>query len=244
MYMIQLTMQGFQELPKTMDTIIIPIGMIEAHGPHCSLGTDLLIPREFIRRLELQLGERLLVAPEISYGHSWGLKVFPGTIDIAAEPFVNYVYEVAKGFVLNGFRYIILFNGHGGNMAGLNLVSEKVADLGAFVLSMNWWLDYRETIRQFTPETGHAGEDETSVLLAIDPSLVDSGLAGSHKTAIPANLRLPDGGKFMYPQAFSGNAGAASALKGQKIMEALTPLMLKDIQNMWEHGEKINDRGV
>lgn len=241
MYMTMLTMRSFQELRQKVDTVIIPIGMIEAHGPHCSLGTDLLIPREFMRRLDLQLGERLLVAPEISYGHSWGLAAFPGTIDIAAEAFANYVYEVAKGFVRNGFQYIILFNGHGGNMSSLNLVSEKVADLGVFVLSINWWLDYRETIIQYAPETGHAGEDETSVLMAIDPVLVESGIAGSHKVAIPPNLRFQAGGKVMYPQAFSGNAGVASVTKGQEIMEALIPLMLRDIRTMWEQGSIEDD---
>ena len=123
-------------------------------------------------------------------------------------------------------------------MSSLNLVSEKTADLGALVLSLNWWLDYRDTIRQFAPETGHAGEDETSVLLAIDASLVESGIAGAHKVAVPPNLRLPAGGKAMYPQAFSGNAGAATITKGQEIIEALIPLMLKDIRTMWQHGNE------
>jgi creatinine amidohydrolase len=44
MYLMDLNMRSFQGLQQKIDTVLIPIGMIEAHGPHCSLGTDILIP--------------------------------------------------------------------------------------------------------------------------------------------------------------------------------------------------------
>jgi creatinine amidohydrolase len=233
MYMMDLNMRSFEKVRESVNTVLIPIGMIEAHGPHCSLGTDILIPREFVKRLDPLVGKRVLMAPEIAYGHSFGLAPFAGTIDVSGEAFANYVFEVAKGFLHQGFRNIVLFNGHGGNMASLNLVSEKLADLDATVLSINWWVDYRDTIVKFAPDTGHAGEDETSVVLAIDEKLVEMGNVGQHTIPTPRNLKFKDMGLVSYPEAYSGNAAEATAEKGEAIYDALLPLVVRDLETMW-----------
>lgn len=236
MYMMDLNMKSFTEVRETIDTVLIPIGMIEAHGPHCSLGTDILIPREFVKRLNPLIGDRVLMAPEIPYGYSWNLEPFPGTIQVSAEAFSQYVLAVSKGFFANGFRNIILFNGHGGNMPALSLVSEKLADLGVTVLNINWWLDYRDEIVKYAPATGHAGEDETSTVLAIDEKLVDmNNDVGYHTISIPRKLRFKNMGKVVYPHAYSGNAAAANKEKGEQIFNSLLPLIIQDIETMWEY---------
>ncbi len=233
MQMQDLNKTSFAALMNNVNTVLLPIGMIEAHGPHASLATDMLIPREFARRLDGLFGERLLIAPEIPYGHSWGLAPFPGTIDVPSEVFASYVYEVGKGFYKNGLSNIVLFNGHGGNMPGLTTVAEKLADLGARVLTINWWADYRDAIIKIAPEIGHAGEDETSLLMAIDPCLVDIEQAANHVVKYPRNLKVKNGGAIMYPDAFSGHAAAATAEKGEAILQALLLLMRDDIEAMW-----------
>jgi creatinine amidohydrolase len=238
MYMMDLNMTTFQKLQSDINTALLPIGMIEAHGPHCSLGTDILIPREFVKRLDPIIGEKVLMAPEIPYGHSFSLAPFPGTIDVSGEAFAQYVLEIGKGFIHNGFRNIILFNGHGGNAASLNLVSEKLADLGATVLTINWWLDYRDTIVTIAPDTGHAGEDETSAIMASDPSYVDMGNVGQHTISVPRNLKFANAGRAMFPDAYSGDAASATADKGERIYEALLPLIVKDIETMWTYTDR------
>lgn len=239
MYMMDLNMTSFQEAKKTINTVLIPIGMIEAHGPHCSLGTDVLIPREFTKRLNEKLGDQIIIAPEIPYGHSWALAPFDGIIEISAKTFATYVSEVCQGFVDQGFKNIILFNGHGGNVAALKLVSEQTSDLGVAVLSINWWEDYRTTIAKYAPSTGHAGEDETSVILAIDESLADMEREGleEHIISTPSNLKLKNMGKLTYPKAYSGHPAAATAQKGEQILEAVLPLIIKDIQIMWQYNQ-------
>jgi creatinine amidohydrolase len=238
MYMMDLNMTTFQEVQNRVNTVLLPIGMIEAHGPHCSLGTDILIPREFVKRLDPLIGEKILMAPEIPYGHSFGLAPFPGTIDVSGEAFAQYVLEIGKGFIQNGFRNIILFNGHGGNAASLSLVSEKLADLGAMVLTINWWLDYRETIKMFAPDTGHAGEDETSAIMASNSLFVDLGNVGQHTIPVPRNLKFRNMGKVAYPEAYSGDAASATIEKGEQIYQALLPLIVKDIEMMWTFGDR------
>jgi creatinine amidohydrolase len=235
MYMMNIHMNQFQKLTKEdgVNTVLIPIGMLEAHGEHCALGTDTLIPREFVRRLDVQLGERVMMAPEIPYGHSWALAPHPGTIDVPAQAFANYVTAIGEQFVQQGFKYVILFNGHGGNVASLSLVAEHLADLGAVVLSINWWIDYRETILQFAPVTGHAGEDETSCVLAIDERLVDMSLSHDYTGTLSRKVKYKDMGRDLYPHANNGNATQATAEKGNLIYEALIPAILADIEEMW-----------
>jgi creatinine amidohydrolase len=233
MYMMDLNMRKFQERKKQINTVLLPIGMVEAHGPHCSLGTDILIPREFVKRLNTHLDEKLLIAAEIPYGHSFGLLPFDGTIDISSETFSNYVFEVGKEFYRNGFTNLILFNGHGGNIPSLQIVSEKLAELGLVVLTINWWVDYRDSIVKITPGFGHAGEDETSLVLAIDESLAETeGLVQQELGASP-NLKYKNWGKDMFTNAYSGNPGVATAAKGEQLFETIVPLMMKDIENMW-----------
>lgn len=233
MYMMNLTAKQFTELKKTVTTVLLPIGMMETHGPHCSLGTDVWIPREFVRRLDLLIGEKVLIAPEVPYGHSWGLAPFDGTIDISAEAFSAYVYEIGKEFHRNGLKNIILFNGHGGNIASLTSVVEKLADLGMNVLTINWWVDYREQILEITKGPGHGGEDETSLILAIDEKLADPSLVGNHKSNLNPKIKFEKMGTVLFKDGYLGDAGSATAEKGEKLYEMMLQLILSDIEDLW-----------
>lgn len=235
MYMKDLNSSQFKELQTNNDTVILPIGMVEAHGPHSSLATDILIPREFIRRLEPVIGSKVLVAPEISYGHSWENAPFPGTINISSEVFGKYVSEVAKEFYRHGFKNIILFNGHGGNRNALKVVTEDLAQLGATVLTVDWWVDYRDEIMKITKSPGHAGEDETSLVLAIDKNLADVSLVGHHEVTLPRKLVYKNWSKDAFPDAYFGDAGSATAEKGERIYDALLPIIISEIELLWNH---------
>lgn len=233
MYMMDLTASKFKEVKKSLETVLLPIGMIEMHGPHCSLGTDVWIPREFVRRLDNRIGDRVLMAPEVAYGHSWGLAPFEGTIDISAEAFSQYVFEIGKEFHRNGFEQIVLFNGHGGNIPSLTTVAEKLADIGMKVLTINWWMDYREQILEITQGPGHGGEDETSLILAIDEKLADPNLAGDHQLKMNPKIKFEKSGLKFFEDGYLGNAGAATAEKGERLYEMMLELVLTDIEDLW-----------
>ncbi|NHM32972.1 creatininase family protein [Neobacillus terrae] len=235
MYMMDLSLRQFEDVLKSgVDTAILPIGMVEAHGPHCSLGTDVLIPREFLRRLDRIIGEKVVIGAEISYGHSWALQSFKGTIDVSVEAFSNYVFEVGKEFHRSGFKNLVFFNGHGGNINSLNTVGEKLADLGLTILMINWWVDYRDTIKTIAAEPGHAGEDETSLVLAISESLADTSQVGNHQIELSPKIKYRNWGRSIFPEGYLGNAGAATVEKGEKLYQAMIPLMLKDFEDMWK----------
>lgn len=234
MYMKDLNMKRFTEIKDKIDTVIIPIGMVEAHGPHCSLATDILIPRELLKRLNPYFDERVLIAPEISYGHSWENSSFPGTINISPQTFGRYVYEVAEGFVKQGFKNIVLFNGHGGNNTSLKIVAENLTELDAVILTVNWWSDYRNEIMSITEHPGHAGEDETSLVLAIDEKLADTSLVGHYESTLPRKIVYKGWSKDAFPDVYIGNAGEATSEKGERLYKLLIPLILNDFDMLWE----------
>jgi len=83
MRMEELTWPDFERVKKKVETVIIPVGSVEAHGRHLPLGTDVFAPVEIARRVDGKLKEKgidVLVAPPIWYGHTFVLDVYPGTI--------------------------------------------------------------------------------------------------------------------------------------------------------------------
>ena len=222
MYLLTMNMDQFAEVVQSVDTAILPIGMTEAHGHHCPLGTDVLIPRHFLQLIEQRMGQELIVAPEIPYSHSWNLSVFPGTIDIPADVFAEYVYEVGKGLAKWGIKRLVMFNGHGGNTPALSTVMERLADLGLTVMLVNWWIDYAPEIRTVCSGQGHAGEDETSAVLAIDENLVDMSKAAVNWTKTIANVRYPGISHATLAHALTGDATKASKAKGEAIYQLVT----------------------
>ncbi|KLU60624.1 creatinine amidohydrolase [Peptococcaceae bacterium CEB3] len=235
MYMYRLHSTEFSKAMKYINTVILPVGSTEVHGPHCALGTDNLIPEELARRLNEVFDREVMVAPTIPYGHSWGLSEFPGTINIDSDVFGRYVTAVGTEFLREGFRHIVLMNGHGGNIPVLAGVTERLADLGAKCLTFNWWTDYREAIGQVAPGIGHAGEDETSLLLAIDESLADVKLAGDHRIDMPGNVKFKGSFRLAYPQAMSGSGSQASATKGETLYNILVKTMADEIRRLWTY---------
>ncbi|MCY0880832.1 MAG: creatininase family protein, partial [Firmicutes bacterium] len=166
-----MTSKAFQEqVIGKVRTALLPIGTIEAHGQHCPLYADVAAPVELVRRLENANPDRVIALPAIPFGSSWDLQDWPGTLSVSAETLAAYVGEVVQSMARWGIRNVVLMNGHGGNAASLQLAMNHIADAGMRVVLVNWWADYRSDILNITETTGHAGEDETSVMIALDPS--------------------------------------------------------------------------
>lgn len=232
MYMLNLNSDQFAEALERIDTAVLPIGMTEAHGHHCPLGTDVLIPRHFLELIEERMGEELIIAPEIPYGHSWNLAPYPGTIDISPTVFGDYVFEVGKGLAKWGVKKLVLFNGHGGNTPALTHVMERLADLGMTVLLINWWLDYASEILTICEGQGHAGEDETSTVLAINEALVDMSKANVNWNKAIANVRFPGIQLQTMENAQTGDATLASKAKGEAIFSLCTEKIIELLRRL------------
>lgn len=223
-----LTGREFEETPK--DVAILPVGSLERHGDHLPLGTDILAPEWIARQVASKLREHgvsALVMPTVPYGSSRILAKFPGTVSVDDSAFREYVKSVLKEALRNGFKLVLVVNGHGGNTSLLREAARDAAySTNGAVLLINWWTDVAQDKRKslFPEETlGHAGADETAVMMAISPDLVKMEYLKKNPVKYPA-LRLycrKYEEEILFPEALSGDPSAASPEKGKELLTAV-----------------------
>lgn len=226
----RLTLAELQALDKSRTIAVIPVGSFEAHGPHLPLGTDNLIPARLIERLEAEHGEELAVAPAVPYGHSWELKGFGGTVNLPTETLAALALAVGRALRAAGLRWLVFWNGHGGNLPALTEACEHLGDEGATAATLTWWLDFSAEVRRHVPAQGHAGADETALLLATDPELVRTLPRQAHPVRLGGLVRAPDLGARLYPRAFSGDPARATPEAGRAMLDALARLSWERLQ--------------
>lgn len=157
--------------------MVVPVGSIEQHGPHCPVDVDLSIPLE----IALEASRRaqdfpLVVAQEIPFGFTHYNQGFPGTITLQLETFVAMVSDIGLAIHRNGFERIVFLNGHGGNHHPLKAIAAKLAEHDLFSLAFSHWDLVAEEMSRWGEREGrigHAGEWEPSLQLHLRPDLVD-----------------------------------------------------------------------
>jgi creatinine amidohydrolase len=174
---------------QTHDTIIVPTGATEQHGPHAPLLTDVLIPQEVARRAAPRIGA--LVAPPINYALSYPHVGFPGLVHIRIPTFMALIEDLCASFAKIGFRRIVFLNGHYDNTYAIAYACANAAErlpAGTRAFPLNYWdgMTPEETAEFFDMKTGlHANAAETSAVLAINPSLVDMDRANAEFPPFP-----------------------------------------------------------
>jgi creatinine amidohydrolase len=170
--MALLCWQEFGELvPARIHTVLVPFGSLEPHGVIPN-GTDSLAPVAMAR----DIAERVdgLIAPVLNYGMTDAMKAYPGAVSIAAEIYAPFAESVLDNLAANGFRNMIVLNGHGGNTAALNAAATRVANARRVrILVVNWWTladDITKSV--FKQNGGHAGNNETAYIQAFLPEYV------------------------------------------------------------------------
>jgi creatinine amidohydrolase len=164
-------MEFSEIVPKKIDTVILPIGTMEAHGV-ISLGTDVQIPMKLAEMIAPQFNS--IIAPPIYYGITRSLLHYPGSVTVSSQTFENYVTEILESLADKKFSKIIILNGHGGHLNELKNAAQKVyQSKKAFTVVVHWWILVEEVTKEVFGELGgHAGLDETAAILAIDKNLV------------------------------------------------------------------------
>jgi creatinine amidohydrolase len=159
-------------VPEETDTIILPVGTLEAHGSSC-VGTDNFIPETIAEGIAERVNA--LVAPTVNYGITKSLYRYPGGSTIDPEVFGLYIRGILDSLCDDGFYNIIVMNGHGGNNGVLKSVAQDFhREQCRNIAVIHWWeLCNSLTEEHFGHAGGHAGTDETAMVQAIDPSLTD-----------------------------------------------------------------------
>ncbi len=171
--MDDLNWMEFRELvPAKVKTVLLTTGTLEPHGV-VNNGADNLAPMKIAETIAPEVNA--LIAPHVPYGVTGSLAAYPGATNIPAEAYAPYVRAVLAGLVRNGFRNIIIINGHGGPQTQiLNKLAEDVGlESKVNTLVVNWWSTCSDAaVDVFGNTGGHAGENETAFIQAIDPKLV------------------------------------------------------------------------
>ena len=171
------------------DTVIVPTGSTEQHGPHGPLLTDVLVPNEVARRVAPEVGA--VIAPTINYWLSYPHNGFTGVVHIRIPTFMALIEDVAVGLADIGFRRIVFLNGHYDNTYAIAYACANAADrlpAGARAFPVNYWdgMTADEAAEFFGPTNGlHANSGETSAVLAINPDLVDMDAANAEMPPFP-----------------------------------------------------------
>ena len=191
-----LSWQQFRELvPARVDTVLLPVGSLEAHGVIPN-GTDSLAPEAMARAIADRTDA--LVAPTLNYGITASLKAYPGAVSISEEAYRPFVEDLMRNLADQRFRNIIVLNGHGGNTASLNAAATRVANACRVrILVVNWWTLADDITKEvFKENGGHAGNNETAYAQAIVPEHIHPEL---YSPEMASPLASPPGAFFAVP---------------------------------------------
>ncbi len=159
-------------VPARSQTVLLPLGTLEAHGVTAN-GADILAPVAIARDIAPSL--EAFVAPVIPYGFTGSMDAYPGAFTVPEEPYRAYVRAVLVGLARSRFRNIVMVNGHGGGQTAiLNALAQEVGrEERVRILVVNWWAHCADVTQEvFGEDGGHAGDNETAFIQAIDPGLV------------------------------------------------------------------------
>ena len=163
----------FRELvPAKIRTVLLPTGTLEPHGV-INNGADITAPVAMARALAPRVNA--MIAPVVPYGITGSMEAYPGAFQITEAAYRPYIKQVMQGLAKNGFRNIIILNGHGGGQtAVLTAVAAEIAtEERVRTLVINWWSFASDVTKEvFGEDGGHAGWNETAYVQAADRTLV------------------------------------------------------------------------
>ena len=120
--------------------VIVPVGSVEQHGPHCPQDVDISIPYHLAIPTADAIDEfPVIVAPPMMYGFTHYNMGEVGTITLGLEVFIAVLCDIAARIWANGFKRIIMLNGHGGNQAPTWTASVKLAEEDIWALAITYW---------------------------------------------------------------------------------------------------------
>lgn len=169
--------------------VIIPTGATEQHGPHLPVGTDATIASEIATRAVKRASDSVsvLLLPALTYGSSQHHMMYSGTVSLHDDLFISQLVDIGNSVVHHRFRRLLFVNGHGGNAASLHLAIDQIrqgTEREVYIVASMYWQLITHTIEESRQSQSggisHAGEVETSLILALYPQLVRTPLpAGS-----------------------------------------------------------------
>ena len=228
--------------------VLLPVGATEQHGPHLPVQVDARLATEVSLRAGRLLAESepVVVAPTVWCGLSEHHMDLGGTLTLDFATFQAVFRRICGAIVRQGFRRIYIVNGHGGNTAALQVITGELTlefEQATFGCSTYWDIGRDAIAALLDRQTGilHAGEAETSMMLAVVPELVDADvLSQMHGpyVATASGIDGVDAGAYRWRRISSrsangviGDAATASAEKGEALLDAIAERLAAVLAN-------------
>ncbi len=218
---------------------ILPCGSCEAHGPHLPLDTDVRIAEETALRACSRLPFRAVVLPALPYGVTEYAAAFDGTLSVPASVVISTIDAVARSAVRKGAIGVALTNAHfePAHIDALFLAVKGLADLGVPVVFPN------VASKRFADRLGeefptgacHAGDYESSMVLAMRPDLVDHAcMVGLPDVPVNLARAMRTGARDFTeaggPDAYFGWPARATAARGDQLLDVLADILVEAIR--------------
>lgn len=237
----ELTAKQFAEAVRTTEGVcLLPIGVMERHGDHLPLGTDLYLARTMAIRAAER--EPAVVFPPYYFSQIFEARHHPGTVALPSELLMQVLSAICDEIARNGFKKIAIVNGHGGNTNFLRYFCqtqlERRKDYVVYLVEHNGAAAEVTKALSETKFDWHGGEWETSDMLAAHPQLVHMDEARREPPAWGEG-RLTVKGAFTsifwyarFPDHYAGDGAAATAEKGERSLEALVSFIADTIRSI------------
>jgi creatinine amidohydrolase len=224
MYLVQnMTRIQVEERIKKYPVAILPIGSCEQHGSHLPLGTDTMLAEALSKGVSDITGA--LVFPALNFGYSWVWRDIPGTISLTVENVITLLKDVVSSMERYGIRLLVFLNGHEANNGAIKYAIREAQDHTKIKLLGMFYPGLKETYAAWmeSPMWGgvfHACEFETSLMLAIQPDLVNMSLAVAEYPKTPPLFGMDNTpmGSISSSGVF-GNPESATTEKGKALLD-------------------------
>ncbi len=191
----EMTWADFQAANMAQTIAVLPVAAIEQHGPHLPVGVDTFIMEGYLRGTlaRLPAGLPVLFLPVQAIGKSNEHLEFPGTLNLSAETAIRAWTEIGESVFRAGCRKLVIVNSHGGNVPIIDIVARELrVRLGMLVVAASWHrFGYPDGLFSARERTHgiHAGDAETSLMLAFRPDTVKPEEA---RDFVPASVAMEE----------------------------------------------------
>ena len=242
----ELTAADFRDaIAKAQGTCLLPFGILEKHGPHLPLGTDLLNVRYVAEHAAQQ--EYAVIFPQYFAGQIFEARHEPGTISYSSDLQLKLLQETTDEMARNGCKKVVIVNGHGGNEHLLPYFAQsQLQRPHDYVVYVQW--GHEATKKVGAEKTGpdwHAGESETSNTLVTHPELVHIDRAKNESGADQKRVMLPENvytGIWWYarfPNHYSGDGSTATKEQGEADVQSWINTVVRAIRTIKADDESL-----
>jgi creatinine amidohydrolase len=222
--------------------LLLPVGATEQHGPHLPVATDTLIVEHVALAAAEQAATRVpvLVMPTFAYGHSAHHLPWTGTASITSGSLIAVLTDILGSVARAGFGRLFLLNGHGGNGDVLGTVAREVALAHDVAVAVEaWWRPAGERVaaeraRLRGRYPGHAGAVESSLVLALQPTLVGTLPQRPDAPLVPDGYRVERGDLWRRLDGYTDDPADADARAGRRILDTAASALSEVIVDFYE----------